>query len=548
MTDGLSSQTPVDPTLPPAGSAESVGWDIPTILEEANRIASMTSLGDLLEQMLDLMIRITGATSGTLYLLDPDAHELVFMVVRGSAADQSLKGNRIPENTGIVGAAILQRLPIVIEDLARDPRWYRQFDPELMRRLHNAITLPLLMQGKAIGAVQIFNFVHAELQLLQILGSRMASEVDKTLLLEKTRRSNKRLQALVNVLGQIGAVLDRDKLLKLVTEQVTSLLDAQRSSVYLIDTDAAAPGLITHRFPEDHPALPGQPVFPTAGTVSNLPGFSAGAIIAAPLHARTIVLGHERSQMEERVIGGLMVYDKPQGHFDAEDSQLLEILANQASTILQIATLYGEANQLFLDFIDKVLTAIIDARDPYTQGHSQRVSQYTLAIASKLGIKSDALLDLRVGSLLHDIGKLGIPDQILSKPGKLTDEEYTYMKRHPAIGFKIMDKVELLSSILPAILEHHERLDGSGYPMGLREDQISLMGRIVAVADVYDALTTDRPYRKALEKEAALAYMCQNIGTMFDATCVEALSDHLLNFPSPSEPPEKRRRKVARGQ
>ncbi len=539
----LSKRAPTSAPSPPASQAASPGaaapereeWDILRVLEEANQIASMTTLNDLLEQMLDLMIRVSGATNGSLYLHEPLSHELVFMVVRGSPEDMRLKGRRIKETMGIVGVAIQQATPIVINDLANDPRWYREFTPELAQRLRNVITLPLLMGAKPIGAVQIFNFTHARVELLQILGSRMASEVDKTLLLEKTQRSNQRLQALVDVLGQVGAVLDRDQLLALLTRHTADLLHAENSSVYLVEDSESGAQLLTRCHPaetcrETHPALP------IAGQLSRQQskGFQANSVVSAPLRARPIVLGKERSLLEERIIGELMAFNKPRGEFDAEDIQLMEILASQTSTVLQIATLYGQASQLFLEFI-QALAAAIDAKDAYTRGHSQRVSDYTVGIAVQMGIQGDALMDLRIGSLLHDIGKLGVPDLILGKPGKLTDEEFEQIKKHPGRGYKILKEVQMLRNILPAVLEHHERVDGTGYPMGLHGEQISQMGRIVAVADVYDALTTDRPYRKAMNLEEALDYLHKNINVQFDGMCVDALTRHLLQTPPASK-------------
>jgi putative nucleotidyltransferase with HDIG domain len=183
---------------------------------------------------------------------------------------------------------------------------------------------------------------------------------------------------------------------------------------------------------------------------------------------------------------------------------------------------------MFLDF-NKTLAAAIDAKDPYTRGHSQRVSDVSVAIARQMGLSGDLILDVRVGSLLHDIGKIGITDAILTKPNHLTTEEYEQMKRHPSIGYRIMYPVNLLRNVLPAIIEHHERLDGSGYPLGLQADQVSLMGRIVAVADVYDALTTDRPYRKAMDLDTTLEYMQKNVVNNFDSTCVERLIEVVMS-------------------
>jgi len=509
-------------------SAESSLSELIGILEQANRIASMTSLDELLSQMLDLMIEISGGTNGTLYLLDENAGELIFKVVRGSVEDQRLQGNRIKDNLGIVGYSVQSKQPVVIHDLANDPRWYREFHPEMTSRLKNAITFPLLLKGKSIGAIQIFNFVRAEMELLQALGNRMASEVDKVMLLDKAKRSNLRLQKLVGILGQLATILDREELLNLLTEDASELLEAESSSVFLVDdgTDEAA-RLLSRTY---HHALSNENIDEDATLLSkNGVVLRANSTATVPLRAGQITVGKERKILKDRIIGNLMTYNKKQGMFDAEDTQLLEILASQASTVLQIATLYGQANGLFLDFI-KVLAAAIDAKDPYTRGHSQRVSDLSVSIAQQMAIKSDLTHDLRIGSLLHDIGKIGVPDQVLGKTAQLTNDEFEQIKKHPSIGYQIMYAVNLLHHALPAIIEHHERLDGSGYPLGLKGEQISLMGRIVAVADVFDALTTDRPYRKAMDREAALEYLQLHTEIEYDGQCIAGLkkcvSDH----------------------
>lgn len=502
------------------------------VLEQANHIASMTSLEELLEKMLDLIISVSGATNGTLYLLDRAAGELVFMVVKGNKEDEKLIGRRIPKDTGIVGASIAQAKPIVIDDIAKDPRWYKDIIPDKSSSLHNVITFPLLLQGKAIGAVQIFNFVQNELELLQLLGNRMASEVDKVLLLERSTQSNQRLQALVSMLGQIGAILDKEKLLNLLTDLSSKLLNAERSSVFLADANNDQTPLMVSR--TSTAALKQKPETkrhrytynPNLSALDQ--SFHARSAVAAPLRARPITLGKERKYSDTRVIGNLMAMNKQNGNFDSDDTQLLEILATQASTVLQIADLYDEANELFLDFI-KVLAAAIDAKDPYTRGHSQRVSDLSVAIAQVLALSADQIHNIRIGSLLHDIGKIGMPDRILAKPTKLSENEYEQIKKHPGIGYKIMNQVRLLNNVLPAIIEHHERLDGSGYPLGLEGEQISIAGRIVAVADVFDALTTDRPYRQAFSNTKAINHLEQNSGTQFDSTCVLALSKVILS-------------------
>ncbi len=516
--NNVDSDTIIVPSAEPPHYSQR---EIIAFLEKANHIASMTSLEDLLEQMLELMIEVSSATNGTLYLLDRDAGELIFKVVKGDPDSQHLVGMRMKQSMGIVGAAVQRARPIVIEDLSSDPRWYRELNPDLAARLRNAITLPLLLQGTPIGAVQIFNFVYAELELLQQLGNRMASEVDKILMLEKAQRSNRRLQFLVDLLGRVGATLDREELLRLVTEQATLLLEAEKSSIFLANTNDNGQSMLS---------------VSNTGVSQGVPdhSFMAKSAVAVPLRTRPISVGKERSVREERIIGNLMVINKQVGAFDAEDTQLLEILASQASTVLQVAELYKDANEMFIDFIS-TLAATIDAKDPYTRGHSQRVSDLSVTIARHMNFNADMIHDIRIGSLLHDFGKILIADAILTKPSRLTNEEYEQMKKHPGIGYKIIREVHLLQNTLPAIVEHHERLDGSGYPLGLRGEQISLIGRIVAVADVFDALSTDRPYRDGWDIETVFDYLERNTSVLFDGDCVQALLTAYQNDPEASE-------------
>jgi putative nucleotidyltransferase with HDIG domain len=180
-----------------------------------------------------------------------------------------------------------------------------------------------------------------------------------------------------------------------------------------------------------------------------------------------------------------------------------------------------ENRELFLGTV-KGLAAAIDGKDPYTRGHSERVSRISVAIAQRLGLPDDECEKIRISALLHDVGKIAIDDSILKKPSALTDEEYTIMKEHPQKGFKIMSQIKAMKDFLPGMYMHHEMVDGQGYPQGLKGDEIPLMGKIVAVADTFDAMTTDRPYQLAMKFEDAIARIQSFVGTRYDPGVVSA--------------------------
>jgi HD-GYP domain-containing protein (c-di-GMP phosphodiesterase class II) len=199
-------------------------------------------------------------------------------------------------------------------------------------------------------------------------------------------------------------------------------------------------------------------------------------------------------------------------HMGAEIQKAIEEVRHQAL----------QNRQLFLGSI-RMLANAIDEKDPYTRGHSERVAYYSMIMSRYLGMSQEEVERVHLSGLIHDVGKIGIEDKILRKAAALTDEEYEIMKQHPRKGEHILEAVPLLKEMAGAGLMHHENVDGSGYPDGLKGDAIPLLGRIVSVADAFDAMTTDRPYSKAMTFEAALARLRFLAGKKFDLTCVEAI-------------------------
>lgn len=517
------------------------------IFERANEIASTSQLDDLLDRMMNLVIETCQGDAGTLYLLDRQTNELVFKVVKGDENSRRLVGKRMSISQGIVGATLRERKPLWVPDLAKDPRWYRDLSgPEPQEHPRSVLSFPLLLHNEPIGVVQVFDPEFPELQIVQMLGNRMASEIDKALLLEASRQRSERLQALVEIIGYVGSSLNQDDILRMIIDFACQLLNAEAGSLFLVDEKThelvlhvaanrqehnfvgvrvpAGKGIIGYVVQNGETVL----VADTSQDerhytqVDQDSGFETRSILAVPLKVRTLTLGGERGVTQEHIIGGLEALNKREGTFNQEDARLLETFANQTATVLEIARLYTNASDLLVGVVQALSTAI-DAKDPYTEGHSQRVSDFSIAIARELNISSETINHLRIAGLLHDIGKIGIPDDVLKKPGRLNAREMSEMMKHPLIGEKIMKPVRNLEGELPAITEHHERVDGTGYPKGLSGEEISLIGRIVAVADVFDALTSDRPYHKGQSAEEVFQQLLAGVGTQFDAECVNAL-------------------------
>jgi len=220
-------------------------------------------------------------------------------------------------------------------------------------------------------------------------------------------------------------------------------------------------------------------------------------------------------------IGALALGPKTDGFYRSGDVKMLVTLTSYAALLLESGRLYEGLEVLFFSTIESMVEAI-DAKDPRTRGHSERVRRYSALMARKMGMSSQDQKMLELAALLHDLGKIGLPDSILNNvKHTLTEEQWQLVKQHPEIGVSILTHVAQLKRILPAIGQHHERYDGSGYPDGVKGQDISLFARIIAVADAYDAMTTQRTYRPTFDPRQALAELRDNAGNQFDPMAVE---------------------------
>lgn len=226
-------------------------------------------------------------------------------------------------------------------------------------------------------------------------------------------------------------------------------------------------------------------------------------------------------QREEQVLGCLFSFDKTTGDFDTVDAKLLTSIANESTIYLENAILFEDVRGLMMGLLHSLVSAV-DAKDAYTCGHSERVALMARELAQIAGLPQQFVDRVYMAGLLHDVGKIGVPEAVLQKPGKLTPEEFELMKQHPEIGARILRDVKQLGDVIPGVMHHHERWDGRGYPSGLAGEDIPLMGRIICLADCFDAMTSNRTYRRALPFEVAMMEIRNGAGSQFDPRLAEA--------------------------
>lgn len=350
---------------------------------------------------------------------------------------------------------------------------------------------------------------------------------------KNTEKKMRQLHALIRMTALINSTLDTREVRRRAIEAAAELVDAEAGSLLLIDSEKeelffeVATGEKGERVKEIRLRLgegiagwvaqKGEPVI--VHDVESDPRFFRGVDEKSNFKTRSLVCVPVKTK--DNIIGVLEAINKKNGRFDEDDLEILQAFANQVAIAIENASLYKELKETFYGTIE-ALAETIEKRDPYTGGHTRRVMEYSLAIGKELKLTEQELEALKLAAILHDIGKIGIRDSILLKEGKLTEEETTIMNMHPKYGAEILEHIKQLKDVIPGMRGHHERYDGSGYPDGLRGEEIPLYARIITVADTYDAMTTDRPYRKALTKEQAFKELKKFSGRHFDPHVVDA--------------------------
>jgi len=421
----------------------------------------------------------------------------------------------------------------------------KEWEWALTPETKSALLLPLFSKDEVIGIVTLGEvrrwdrtpFSAKKIEFYQTLLNQAAIAIDNARLYEKTKWYVRELSAMHNISQAFTSTLNYQEVISVVAQRIGNLIGAQFASVLLPDKNQRHLNIVAsynlsaeyvwtinkkHYIPVGvgplGRAFTEQKAFTVTDVLSDrsyeqwrhlasIQGYSS--LIALPLLSK------------DESIGVISIYFTEKRELKKEEIDLLTTAANEAAIAIENARMYENLQDAFVGTI-RSLAETIDAKDPYTRGHSERVSLYSEAIARGLELTGEELQTIRYAGYLHDVGKIGIPDAILTKPGKLTLEEFKIIKKHPVLSERILKPVGFPFPVQPIVRHHHERYDGKGYPDGLAGEEIPLGARILFVADAYEAMTSDRPYRKALSVERAMQELANNKGTQFDPRVVDA--------------------------
>lgn len=341
------------------------------------------------------------------------------------------------------------------------------------------------------------------------------------------------LRTLMDLSAALNSTLDAAQIRRKAVESVTRIVDCERSSLLVLDPDTSdlcfevtlegtetltrevrlshgqgvAGWVVANKRSAIVPDVAADPryVAPAPGG----PAIETRDMMCVPVFARGVV------------VGALQAMNKREGSFDDDDRELMEALGHHVGVAIENANLYRGLKEAFYQTAE-ALADTVEKADPYTGAHVRRVMAHSLAISEALGIGEDEAESIRLAAVLHDIGKVGVPEDVLRKPEALDAGELETMRRHCETGSEILRRVSHLHPVMAAVRAHHERYDGAGYPDGLRGEQIPLPARIIAVADAFDAMTTERPYRGAMPVADAVAELRSCSGTQFDPAVIDA--------------------------
>jgi HD-GYP domain-containing protein (c-di-GMP phosphodiesterase class II) len=396
------------------------------------------------------------------------------------------------------------------------------------------VVVPLTFGTRVVGVIVISKlglnqFDEDDVRLLEVLAGHAAVALENASLYEAARREAERATALLEFSRQLSSAEGMDAVVGRIVELSARTLGSPRTSVWYQDTVGEEMRLrATFGYSElDQERLARMP-FPLELVEANLT--SNEPFVVADFEAAIAPLSLDGGRL-----GCIAVVPPSEGEFTERHLRLLAGMAHQSKLALTNAGNFDNLERTFLETVEALANAL-EANDEYTSSHARWITDLSLKVGEELGLGGETLKRLELGALFHDIGKIGIPETILAKPGPLTDEEREVVETHPELGEKIIAPIDRLEEVRPIVRHCHERYDGAGYPDRLRGEEIPIESRIILVCDAYHAMTTDRPYRKRLSAAEALRRLHEAAGTQFDPRVVDVCARVLATRAGDAKP------------
>ncbi len=516
-------------------------------LETIRRISKTFQNTDKIHEALTILLRETltalDLPAGAIYLYDPEHNELIMEV--GEGWFKAIEGTSVKPSQGITGKVFSSGKPHISKEFVKDPH----VNPDTRGTIPEGwggIAIPIMAFNETVGGFYISCQIPQEIQPYQIqlvesLAQIAGISLHRMALLEEALQRLEKLKSQHTIDQAIASMSDLPLTLEIICRQALNRLavDAVGILLYIPHdqtlTYASSAGFksgaykkikiklneshVAGRAAMDHKTIHLDDLATNPDASDHLKSLSAegfNCYTAKPLIAKG------------QIKGVLETFHLNHFQHSTEWQNDLATLATQIAVAIDTLQMYDRLHQKNLE-LNNAYDATIEGwslaltyRDEETEGHTLRVTELSLKLAKELGVKDACLPNIRYGALLHDIGKIGIPDSILLKPGPLTDEEWKIMKQHPRIAYNMLAPIDYLRAALDIPYYHHEKWDGSGYPSGLKGNQIPIAARIFAIIDVWDALRSDRPYRKAWSEEKTIDYIREQSENHFDPSVVEA--------------------------
>ena len=475
------------------------------IQEIGQGASSILNTDQLLSHTMDVFQRRLDFDRGTIMLADEERLHLVY--AKGYGYNQELE-NFVkqtifhldkPDSLGPLVVAFKEQRPVMIENVDTIKRNVTPKTLKFMKMLgiKSFICVPIIYEGKSEGVLAVESlkertaFSHSDINLLMGIAPQIGISINNAKTYQQIRDSEERFRSLGENAPDIIYTLDADGAFSYINPAWEKILGHKKEDVigrYFVD-------------------------FAKSGDVLR--------------YTRFLKQARDNKETIKGFTGTLLTKEGSERLFNISGSPNFDSKLNTTGLIGTIKDITDlERNvEMLRSALESTITAmavIVESKDPYTAGHQKRVMDIAIAIAEEMNLQEDKINGIRMAAMIHDIGKINVPAEILSKPGQLTDIEFNIIKTHPEVGYNILKNIEFMYPVAQIVYQHHERLDGSGYPRGLSGDDILIESRVIAVADVIEAMATDRPYRASLGIAAALEDIQQGRGALYDPEVVDA--------------------------